>query len=178
DANANAGSGEWIGRASGRKIGGEKRRPADGVVDEVRGRLALEKLAVRGHEAGANGQAVIESVLFVPKRIEPRHRSGFEIRNRENIVEIRGTEERPVDDEAVGVKFATLPSQELLQIEIELWLKHPDGDGAGPDPAADIRQKIVGIVEGEGDAVAVEIGPQSTPIAGQRVGGGRRRERF
>src|SRR5262249_4832531 len=60
DPNANPRRGQWIGRSSSRKIGGEKRGPADGVVDEVRGRLALEKLAVRGHEAGANGQAVIE----------------------------------------------------------------------------------------------------------------------
>jgi len=80
-----------------------------------------------------------------------------------------------VGDEAVGVKFAALPSHELLQIEVELRLKNPDRDGARPDPAADIGQKIVGIVEGEGDAVALEIRAQSTPIAGQ--GGGRRRWR-
>src|SRR5262249_35920975 len=130
DADANAGSGQRIGRASGRKIGGEKRRPADRVVDEVRRRLALEKLAIRRHEAGANGEAVVEGVLLVPKRIEPSDRPGFEIRNRENIVEIRGTEKRPVGDEPVSVKFAALPSQKLLQVEVELRLKHSDRDGA------------------------------------------------
>src|SRR5262249_55612066 len=178
DPNANPRGGQRIGRSSGRKIGGEKGGPADGVVDEVRSRLALEKLAVRRHQAGANGQAVIEGVLLVPEGIEPSDRSSLEIRNGENIVEICRTEKRPVGDEAVGVKFATLPSHELLQIEIELRLKHPDRDGAGPDPAAHIGQKIVGIVEGEGDAVAVEIGPQSTPIAGQRGGGRGRWGRF
>src|SRR5262249_39924865 len=178
DADASAGRGQRIGRSSGRKIGGEKRRPADGVVDEVRGRLALEKLAVRRHQAGADGQAVIEGVLLVPKRIEPRDRSGFEVRDRENIVEIRGTEQRPMGDEAVGVKFAALPSHELLQIEGELRLKAPDGDGARSDPATDVGEKIVGIVESEGDAVAVEIGAQSTPIAGQGGGGRGRWGRF
>src|SRR5262249_46096929 len=126
DADASAGRGQRIGRSSGRKIGGEKRGPADGVVDEVRRRLALEELAIRRHQAGADGQAVIEGVLLVPKRIEPRDRSGFEIRNGENIVEIRGTEKKPVGDEAVGWKFAPLPSHELLQIEVELGLKDPD----------------------------------------------------
>src|SRR5258708_15741576 len=126
------------------------------------------KLAARRHGAGANGQAVMEGVLLVPERIEPRDRSGFEVRNRENIIEVGRTEKGSVGDEAVSVKFAALPSQELLQIEIELRLKDSDRDRAGSDPAADVGQKIVGIVEGEGDAVAVEIGPQSTPIAGQR----------
>jgi hypothetical protein len=53
----------------------------------------------------------------------------------------------------VGVKFASLPSHELLQIEVELRLKDSDRDRTGSDPAADVGQKIVGIVEG--DAVAV-----------------------
>src|SRR5262249_23615873 len=169
---ANPGGGQRISRPSGRKIGGEKRWPADGVVDEVRSRLALEKLAVRRHQAGANGQAVIEGVLLVPEGIEPSDRSGFEIRNGEDIVEICLTEKRPMGDEAMGVKFATLPSRELVQVEVELRLKNPDRDGARSDPATDVGEEIVGIVEGEGDAVVVEIGPQSTPIAGQRGGRG------
>src|SRR6476660_560249 len=79
-------------------------------------------------------------------------------------------------DEAVGVEFAALPAEELLQIDVELRLKDSDCDGPGPDPATDIRQKIVGVVERNSDAVAVEIGPQPTPIAGQGSGrgGGRR----
>src|SRR5262249_56366009 len=59
--------------------------------------------------------------------------------------------------------------------EVGWGLKAPERDGAGPDPAADIGEKIVGVVERNGNADAVEIGPQSTPIAGQRRGRGRRR---
>src|SRR5262245_23867986 len=41
---------ERKGRSSRGKIGGEKFRPTDSVVDEVRCRLALHRLAVRRHE--------------------------------------------------------------------------------------------------------------------------------
>src|SRR5262249_17811915 len=85
--------------------------------------------------------------------------------------EIGRTEKRPVRDEAVGVEFAAVPAHQLLQIEIELRLKDSDANGAGPDPAANIGQKVVGIVERDGDAVALEIRAHPTPIAGQ----GRRR---
>src|SRR5689334_20083063 len=67
DADANAGSGQRIGRASGRKIGGEERRPADAVVDEIRRGLALEKLAIRRHQSGANRQLVGQGILLVPE---------------------------------------------------------------------------------------------------------------
>jgi len=78
-------------------------------------------------------------------------------------------------DEAMRVEFAALPAHKLLQVEVELRLKDSDPDGAGPDAAADISEKVVGVVERDRDAVAVEIGPQPTPIAGQ--GGGRSRWR-
>jgi hypothetical protein len=172
-----AGSGERIGRSSGGKISGEKRRPADAVVDEVRGRLALQKLTIRRHQPGTNGEALFE-VLLVPKRIEPSDRPGFKIGDGENVAEIGRTEKRPVGDEAVGVEFSPVPAHELLQIEIELRLKNSDPDGAGPDSAADIGEKVVGVVERDGDAVAVEIGPQPTPIAGQGGGGRNRGRRF
>src|ERR1700745_1168415 len=63
---------------------------------------------------------------------------------------------------------------------MEIWrrLKDPDRDRAGSDPAANVGQKVVGIVEGDGDAVVVEIGPQSTPITGQGAGGRGRGGRF
>src|ERR1700682_4491603 len=115
----------------------------------------------------ANGQAVIEGVLFVPKRIEPRHGSSFEIRDGQNIAEIRRTESRPVGDEGMGVEFASLPAHKLFQIDVERWLKNPDSDGAGFDSDMDIRQKVIGIVERKSDAMALEIRPQSAPIAGQ-----------
>src|SRR5690242_5640693 len=67
DADANAGSGERISRPSSRKIGGQKRRPADAVVDEIRSRLALEKLAVRRHQAGTNRQLAGQGILLVPE---------------------------------------------------------------------------------------------------------------
>jgi hypothetical protein len=127
----------------------------------------LEKLAIRRHETGANGQAVIKGVLFVPKRIEPCHRSSFEIRHRQNIAEIRRTEKRPVGDEAMGVEFASLPAHKLFQIDVERRLKNPDSDSARSDSTMNIRQKVVGIIEGKSDAMAIEIRPQSPPIAGQ-----------
>src|SRR5262249_62364987 len=55
DADATAGSGQRMGRSSGGKIGRGERRPADRRVVEVRRRQALEKLAIRRHQAGANG---------------------------------------------------------------------------------------------------------------------------
>jgi len=76
-------------------------------------------------------------------------------------------------DEAVSVELATLPAEELLQIEIELRLKNSDPDGARTNSAADIGEKVVGIIQRDVDAVALEVGPQSAPIAGQ--GGGHRR---
>src|SRR5262249_34178145 len=85
DADANAGSGERIGRSVRGKIGVEECRPTDSVVDEVRGCLALEKLAVRRHEPRANGQPVGESVLLVPEGIEPGDRPSLQVRHRQNI---------------------------------------------------------------------------------------------
>src|SRR5713226_1884486 len=114
DADANTRSGKRIGRSPGWKIGGKKHRPADAVVDEVRSRLALEKLAVRRHETGANGQAVVEDVLLIPKRIEPRDWSRFEIRHGQNTAEISRTEKRPMGDETMSVKSASLPSRKLV----------------------------------------------------------------
>src|SRR6516225_534516 len=172
DPDAKAGSGKRIGRSSCGKIGGEKRRPADAVVDEVRGRLALQKLAVGRHQPYANGQAFFE-VLFVPEGIEARDRTGFQVGDSENIAEIGWTEKRPMGDEAVSVELATLPAEELLQIEIDLRLKNSDPDGARANSAADIGEKVVGIIQRDVHAVALEVGPQSAPIAGQ--GGGRRR---
>jgi hypothetical protein len=46
-------------------------------------------------------------------------------------------------------------------------LKNPDSDGAGSDSAMDIRHKVVGIANCKSDAKALEIRPQSPPIAGQ-----------
>src|SRR6202158_5463888 len=74
---ANARVRKRIGRSSGRKIASKKCGPADTVVDEIRRSLALEKLAIPRHETGANGQAVIEGALVVPKRIEACHRCSF-----------------------------------------------------------------------------------------------------
>jgi hypothetical protein len=54
-----------------------------------------------------------------------------------------------------------------LQVEVDLWLKDPDPDRAGLDSAADIGQEIVGVADSKGDAEALKVGPQSTPIAGQ-----------
>jgi hypothetical protein len=167
DADANARCGQRIGGPAGRKIGGKERRPADAVVDEVRRDLALQELAVRRHQAGAHRQAIVEGVLLVPERIEPRDRSRLEIGDRENVAKVGRTEKRPVGHEAVDVKPASLQPHELLQIDIELWLEDPDPDGAGPDAAAHIGEEIVGVREREGEALALEIGPQSPPIAAQ-----------
>src|SRR5437763_14637645 len=67
----------------------------------------------------------------------------------------------------VRVEVAALPSDELLRIDVELRLKNSDADGAPPDPAAHIREKIVRVVEGECDAFGFKIRAQPTPIAGQ-----------
>jgi hypothetical protein len=167
DPHANAGSGQRIGGSPAGKIGGKKHRPADAVVDEVRGGLALEKLAVRRHQTGAHGQAVIEGILLIPKRVEPRDRSGFQIGHRQEVAEVSRTEKRAVGDERVGVKVAAVPSGELAQIEFERRLKCAEADGATSDPAMDIGEKIVGVVEGECDAAGLEGGPQTAPITAQ-----------
>lgn len=101
------------------------------------------------------------------KRIEPRDRPCFEVRDGEDISKVCRTECRPMRDKAVGVKMAALPPHELSQIEVELRLKRAESDATTPDPATNVREEIVGIIKGECDAVALEIGPQSTPIAGQ-----------
>src|SRR5205807_1225096 len=101
DPYANAWIRKRVRRPSRRKIGGKEHRPADAVVYEIRRGLALEKLAIRRHETGADGQAVIEGILFVPKRVEPRHRSSFKVRYSHNIAEVRRTKSRPMGDEAV-----------------------------------------------------------------------------
>ena len=63
----------------------------------------------------------------------------------------------------MGVEFASLPAQKLLQIDVERRLKNSDSDGARSDSATDIRQKVVGIVERKSDANALEIRPQPPP---------------
>jgi hypothetical protein len=42
-------------------------------------------------------------------------------------------------DEGVGVEVASLPTQELLQVDVQSRLKGADRDGAGADPATDVR---------------------------------------
>ena len=59
---------------------------------------------------------------------------------------------------------STLPPCKLLQVEVDLRLEGPEPDRAGLDPAADIGQEVAGVVEGDGDALTFEIGPQPTPI--------------
>src|SRR5262249_48644641 len=121
--------GETPGRGGGRAgprpgdWGGGTTARGGGGCGRLAAAWAVEKVAIRRHQAGANGQAVVEGVLLVPKRIEPSDRPGFEIGNGENIAEIRGTEQRPMGDETVGVKFASLPSHELVEVEVELRLK-------------------------------------------------------
>jgi hypothetical protein len=66
-------------------------------------------------------------------------------------LEIGRTEQRPVGDEAMGVEFASLPSHELFQVEVELRLKNPGADSARSDSATDIGQKVMGIVERDGE---------------------------
>jgi hypothetical protein len=171
DPNANAGSGQRIGRSPAGKIGGKKHRPADAVIDEVRGGLALEKLAVRRHQTGADGQAIIEGILLIPKRVEPRDRTGFQIGHCQKVAEVGRTEEWAVRDEPMGVEVAAVPSGKLAQIEVERRLKRAETDGASSNPAADVRQEIVGIVESERDTVALERGPQAAPITAQRRSG-------
>src|SRR2546423_15345629 len=79
-------------------------------------------------------------------------------------------------EEAGGVDLAPPRAEEFLKSCAERRQKVSVCEAPGPDPATDIRQKIVGVVERNSDAVAVEIGPQPTPIAGQGRGrgGGRR----
>jgi hypothetical protein len=115
DQNANARGRQRVGWSAGGKIGGEKGGPTDAIVDEVRGGLALQKLAVRRHQTKAHGKAAIEGALLIPKRIKPRDRPGFEIRDRQNIAEVRLTEERAMGNETMGVKMAALPAQELCK---------------------------------------------------------------
>jgi hypothetical protein len=81
-----------------------------------------------------------ERTLLLPKGIEPRDLSGFEFRDRQDIAEIGLAEERSVSDEGVGVDVASLPTQELLQVDVQSRLKGADRDGAGADPATDVRQ--------------------------------------
>jgi hypothetical protein len=81
-----------------------------------------------------------ERALLVPKGIEPRDLSDFEV-------------ERSASDEGVGVEVASLPTQELLQVDVQSRLQGADRDGAGGDPATDVRQEVVGVVEREGDSL-------------------------
>ena len=60
-----------------------------------------------------------------------------------------------------------LPSQKLLQVEVDLRLKDSDCRRAGLDPAAHIGQEIVGVAKGKGHAKALKIRPDATPIARQ-----------
>ena len=62
---------------------------------------------------------------------------------------------------------ASLPTQELLQVDVHLRLKDADRHAAGADAATHIGKKVVGVVEGEDDAFALEVRPQPAPIAGQ-----------
>jgi hypothetical protein len=62
-------------------------------------------------------------------------------------------------NETMGVKMAALPAQELLQVDVELRLKDPDSDGARADAATDIRQEVIGVIEVEDKAFALEIRP-------------------
>jgi hypothetical protein len=54
-----------------------------------------------------------------------------------------------------------------LQVDVELRLKDPDSDGAKADAATDIRQEVIGVIEVEDKAFALEIRPQAAPITGQ-----------
>jgi hypothetical protein len=165
-AHANAGGGQRIDWSRARQVRIEKARPADAVVDEVGRGMALEEMAIRQDQAGADGPAVVGRVLLVPERVEARDRSRLQIRHRQDIAEIVRTEKRTMGDERADVDSPTLPPHEPVQIEIELWLEDPEHDRAGLDPSADVGQEIVGIAESDGDAEALEIGPQPTPIVG------------
>ena len=63
--------------------------------------------------------------------------------------------------------MAALPAQELLQVDVELGLKGSDSDRPKADTATDIRQKVVGVAEGEDEAFGLEIRPQAAPVAAQ-----------
>jgi hypothetical protein len=175
EADTHAGRGQGIGRAGGGEVPREEGRPADAVVDEVRGRLALRELAVRQHQPRADGPFVVGCVLLVPERIKPCDRSRLEIGDREDIPEISLAEERAMGDEPMDVNVSSLPIGKLLQIDVELRLKHAEVDLAGPDAAADIGEEIVGIGERYGDAVVLEIGSNPAPIAGGVGSAGRGR---
>jgi hypothetical protein len=54
----------------------------------------------------------------------------------------------------VGVELTPLPARKLFQVEIKLRLENTESDGARSNSATNIRQKVVGIVKCEGDAVA------------------------
>ena len=108
-AHTNAGVRQRIGRSRSRQVGGEKGRPADAVVDEVSRSLALQELAIRQHQAGADGPAIVRRLVLVPERVEPRDRSGLEIRHCQNVAEIIRTNERTMGDEPVDMDWVTLP---------------------------------------------------------------------
>ena len=67
----------------------------------------------------------------------------------------------------MDVEEPALPPRKLLQIEVELRLDGAEPYRTGLDPAADVRQQIGRVGEREGDAIALKIRPQPTPIAGK-----------
>ena len=105
--------------------------------------------------------------MLVPERIEPRHRARFDVRHREDVAKIVCAKERSVGDEPMDVEEPALPPRKLLQIEVELRLDGAEPYRTGLDPAADVRQQIGRVGEREGDAIALKIKPQPTPIAGK-----------
>src|SRR5262245_5389930 len=64
------------------------------------------------------------------------------------------------------MEVAALPARELLQVDVQLRLKDADQHAAGADSATHIREEIVGVAEVEDDALALEVRPQPTPVAG------------
>jgi hypothetical protein len=60
-----------------------------------------------------------------------------------------------------------VPAGKLLQIEVDLRLEGAEPGRAGLDAAADIGQKIGGVVQRKDDTLALKRGPQPIPIPSQ-----------
>ena len=127
-------------------------------------KLAAVLLCRNWLSANTDGPKVVRSVLLVPERVEPRHRSRFDVRHGQDVAEIVRAEERTVGDESVDVDQPALPSCKLLQVEIELRLDGAERDRAGLDPTADVSKEIGSVGQRKRNAVALEVRPQASPI--------------
>ena len=61
------------------------------------------------------------------------------------------------------------PAEQLFQIGIDLAEQQPVIDRAGADAAANIREHLAGVVEGDGDARLLQPVAQAAPGAGERA---------